>query len=685
MIYREREKLTIIQIQDDEEKISFERLENVILDGPSNVIYCERNGKLYGIITMGDIARARDKFVSINTQFTCLDKGDYMKARNIFFEKHSINALPVVDSEKGRMIGDWSRWDDLKFSQYIHRKNGLCKIYGKDSYIAFAYSDDVTIVEKRKIYSCFCKYLADSGALVKNIKYQDIANYISDVDALLVVDEDEFRAVDTWLTYMKESDLGREKIMTCMSFLNRKIIAASLEAYFYEISKQGIYLINLYFEENEQYRKLRKDIAKKFALKDYKVSGKLHPDMTEEFFDDLYTEEYVNDIMNIKYSVVNVNGCSMLKDCQGKFLNVTNGERFTIGVPEKYKRTIYFVGPCYIYGHYVEDANTIESFLQNRLNHSGYEIRVVNCGSPAYSGHIIMQLARIKRIPLKKGDIIVGSFTNTLLKNTFNLNLTNILKEQNINPGWIVDELRHCNHKVNALYADAIYNALQPILDKAVDGQGELIKQDRDFIRALYIDQYFSDFEPSEHKKIGSIVMNCNPFTYGHRHLIERALEIVDCLIIFVVEEDQSLFTFNERFAMVCEGVEDLHNVIVVPSGPFILSQTTFPEYFIKTADEDLMVNVEGDITVFAERIAPHLHITYRFVGEEPEDGVTNEYNMAMKRILPKNGIELIEIPRKKQEGKCISASSVRVCLERNDIDGFKRLVPESTTKILLQ
>ncbi len=134
---------------------------------------------------------------------------------------------------------------------------------------------------------------------------------------------------------------------------------------------------------------------------------------------------------------------------------------------------------------------------------------------------------------------------------------------------------------------------------------------------------------------------------------------------------------------MVCSGTGDLKNVMVVPSGPFILSKTTFPEYFVKTADEDMVKNVENDITFFAERIAPHLNISYRFVDEEPEDMVTNEYNLAMKRILPENGIRLVEIPRKERHGKYISASSVLRCLEAHDMDGLDRLVPESTKRIL--
>jgi [citrate (pro-3S)-lyase] ligase len=199
-----------------------------------------------------------------------------------------------------------------------------------------------------------------------------------------------------------------------------------------------------------------------------------------------------------------------------------------------------------------------------------------------------------------------------------------------------------------------------------------------------YLERYFSDFQPDG--IVGAIVMNCNPFTKGHRYLIEQALGMVDHLIIFVVEEDKSIFSFHERLAMVREGTRDLRNVTVVPSGNFILSQTTFPEYFVKIEDEDMADNAEYDITLFAEAIAPKLHITYRFVGEEREDGVTAAYNLAMKKILPVYGIRLVEIPRKTiadEDGTAISASLVRDRLEQETLEELSDLLPESTVRVL--
>ena len=179
--------------------------------------------------------------------------------------------------------------------------------------------------------------------------------------------------------------------------------------------------------------------------------------------------------------------------------------------------------------------------------------------------------------------------------------------------------------------------------------------------------------------------MNCNPFTYGHKYLIEKALEQVDFLIIFVVEEDKSFFTFNTRFRCIREGIKDLENILLVPSGSFVLSNQTFPEYFVKVRDANLKDNIEYDLELFGKYIAPKLNIKCRFVGEELEDDVTNEYNKLMKKILPKYDIDIIEIPRKKIDNNTISASKVRKLLENNQYDKLDDYIPEATKEIIFE
>ena len=61
MIYTPREKLTVIKLPEHRERISFEEIENVLWERPSNMIYVEAAGSLYGVISMGDIERAVEK------------------------------------------------------------------------------------------------------------------------------------------------------------------------------------------------------------------------------------------------------------------------------------------------------------------------------------------------------------------------------------------------------------------------------------------------------------------------------------------------------------------------------------------------------------------------------------------------------------------------------------------------
>lgn len=183
--------------------------------------------------------------------------------------------------------------------------------------------------------------------------------------------------------------------------------------------------------------------------------------------------------------------------------------------------------------------------------------------------------------------------------------------------------------------------------------------------------------------RMGAIVMNCDPFTLGHRYLIEQALSSCECLIIFVVEEDKSYFPFNDRLHLVKKGVEDLPNVIVLPSGKFIISTLTFTEYFNKSELQNVSVDTSLDLTIFAKEIAPCLDITVRFVGEEPLDRVTAQYNETMHSILSQYGIEVKEIPRLNIDGKIVSASYVRELLQNREWDTIAKFVPQCTLEYL--
>jgi len=197
------------------------------------------------------------------------------------------------------------------------------------------------------------------------------------------------------------------------------------------------------------------------------------------------------------------------------------------------------------------------------------------------------------------------------------------------------------------------------------------------------LENYLRQFSPGPGVN-GAVVMNCNPFTFGHQYLAEAAARGCDWLHLLVVEEDQSVFPFAVRLELVRQGTAHLPNVTVWPGGPYIISAATFPTYFLK---EDTLVNetyTRLDLDIFARRIAPALAVSKRFVGEEPFDPVTAVYNRAMAEVLPAHGIQPLIIPRKTTGGRVISASRVRQLLAEGRWEDVKGLVPETTYRYLV-
>lgn len=184
---------------------------------------------------------------------------------------------------------------------------------------------------------------------------------------------------------------------------------------------------------------------------------------------------------------------------------------------------------------------------------------------------------------------------------------------------------------------------------------------------------------------VGAAVMNCNPFTLGHRYLIEEAAKQCDRLYVFVLSEEQAPFPAADRLELVRQGTQDIPNVTVLPTGPYLLSAATFPTYFLKDREQAGCIQCALDTEIFTRYYAPHFHITRRFVGAEPLSPMTAMYNEALKEALPKKGIELIELPRLESDGKPISASAVRALLGIGQPEALRELVPPTTFAYLQQ
>lgn len=175
-----------------------------------------------------------------------------------------------------------------------------------------------------------------------------------------------------------------------------------------------------------------------------------------------------------------------------------------------------------------------------------------------------------------------------------------------------------------------------------------------------------------------AIVLNANPFTLGHLALIEQAAAENDLLHLFMVSEDQSLFPFSVRRALIQEGTAHLTNLIYHETGPYLISQATFPSYF--QVDDTAVIRSQAalDVAIFS-KIAQQLGITRRYVGEEPHSLVTQLYNQTMQTQLPQQGVECQICPRKIVNQQVISASYVRQCLKEGDLASIQPLVPKTT------
>ena len=182
---------------------------------------------------------------------------------------------------------------------------------------------------------------------------------------------------------------------------------------------------------------------------------------------------------------------------------------------------------------------------------------------------------------------------------------------------------------------------------------------------------------------VGCIVANCNPFTYGHRYLIETAARECAWVHVFVLSENRGMFTPGERMKMVKDGCGDLKNVIVHPTGPYMVSSATFPSYFIKDKLRTNDIHCEMDLRLFAEKIAPELSVTRRYVGTEPECAVTGKYKERMRAMLPSCGIELIEIERRENRGRAVSASHARGLIQNKQWNELMELLPDSSMKVI--
>ena len=361
--------------------------------------------------------------------------------------------------------------------------------------------------------------------------------------------------------------------------------------------------------------------------------------------------------------------------------------RYIHGLEEKIcfgtaKNKIYLIGPCIVKGLTVtslDDSLGGCLYREVRKLSEQYTIegRVCNLSAVTEYENIL------KSLTITENDIVIlidqqsylwrGGWTKDIL-------IEDILSKRECD--WFYDAPLHTNYVGNKEISKAICKEYLSNIIQNAKPDPKCIQAGRLMLNTesrQTIEQYIESIRVANTKegmRIGSIVMNCNPMTNGHLYLIDTARKMVDLLYIFIVEEDKSDFAFHDRLELVQNETAFMDNVVVVPSGQFVLSYATMPLYFEKEEKKEAALDATDDLKVFGDYIAPELGITHRFVGEEPLDQVTRQYNEAMKNILPMYGVSIVEIPRLQQGEKFVSASMVRKYLKEGDMGSVKKIVP---------
>ena len=204
----------------------------------------------------------------------------------------------------------------------------------------------------------------------------------------------------------------------------------------------------------------------------------------------------------------------------------------------------------------------------------------------------------------------------------------------------------------------------------------------------------------------GVIVMNANPFTLGHKYLIDKASEQVDNLFVIPVKEDLSQFPYAERLAMIRAGfsasakahgiANPTHadtKVVVLEGSDYCISAATFPTYFLKEKSDAAETQMLLDLDLYSRWIAPALDASVRFVGSEPFDALTAQYNTLIPNAVVIPRFEMASAGPTASETRAevcstsalvVSASSVRRALADGHFREAALMCPETTWPYLL-
>ena len=142
-------------------------------------------------------------------------------------------------------------------------------------------------------------------------------------------------------------------------------------------------------------------------------------------------------------------------------VNVVNGRRVTLNQPEKYDKTVYFVGTCHIFGYMVSDKGTIESHFQKICNDNNINIKAENYGFQitGYCQDFYRIMESVEYMP---GDIVVVE-SPIAVDDNLHIEMSDLFNRPH-QYGEIFIDKAHVNENGNKAIAQKIFEALKPVM-----------------------------------------------------------------------------------------------------------------------------------------------------------------------------------------------------------------------------
>lgn len=193
---------------------------------------------------------------------------------------------------------------------------------------------------------------------------------------------------------------------------------------------------------------------------------------------------------------------------------------------------------------------------------------------------------------------------------------------------------------------------------------------------------------------LSCVVLNANPFTTGQKYLVQLAASRSSKVLVFVIQnrpeagakgnhENTGIeFSFQDRMHMVKDGLSDIEKVIILPSGPYLISRSDFPEGFLSEDLGPAPAHAVLDSMVFCH-VCLSLGIKTAFAGDEPRDELSEIHLNALRQECRKNNINLKVAERKRLGERYMTSSLARQAIADKDVDELKQIVPQTTLSYL--